>query len=185
MSKAEILKRFGNVAYITAEDLYLSIRTDGAMYETCINAARKKSPRQRRRAFDPIIRQGWKNYKLNVNPKALIEASSLPIAADLLYADIMAHYWESYTHELPVIEAYWITTDVITDRGRLGYVLMWGNPYTAIGVERAKSVELYKLVDMVPKDQVIYRVKLARIYGEMMVTVHNRNARNRWDKNKA
>lgn len=181
MSKEEILKRFGNREYVTAEDLYLSIRSDGTMYEACLDAARKPTPRQQRRAFDAIIRKGWKNYKRNVNPLALVEANSLPRAGDMLWTDIVAHYKEFYAHEMPVIEAHYIIDDVITERGREGFVLMWGNPYTGIGLERAKSITLKGLEAMIPEGETIYRVKLARRYADHMVTILNRNRANRWD----
>lgn len=79
--------------YVTAEDLYLSIVSDGRMYAECCDAARITEPAKREGAFDRITDKGWNNYKRDVGP-SLIKTEALEKAARLLENDRVAHVAE-------------------------------------------------------------------------------------------
>lgn len=65
-------------------------------------------------------------------------------------------------------DRYFVVLDKAPTRGApVGeYALMFGDPETAIGVQRAAGPTIYKLLDQhVPKDEPVYRVFLQRTDG--------------------
>lgn len=80
--------------YVTAEDLYLSIRTDGKMYQACCAAARRKGPQARYTAFKTIVATGWRNYRNEVNHEGVIHSDAMVQAAYLLESDMVQHVAE-------------------------------------------------------------------------------------------
>ena len=78
------------MSHITAEDLYLSIVSDGRMYAECCDAARITEPAKRRAAFDRLTDKGWSNYKRDVGPSIIMESDKAE-AARMLEADRVAH----------------------------------------------------------------------------------------------
>jgi len=81
------------IDYVTAEDLYLSVLTDGRMYNRCCLAARIKDTQARAARFDSIINTGWKNYQIDVAP-SIIKVEDKAKAARMLEADRVAHVKE-------------------------------------------------------------------------------------------
>lgn len=158
-------------SYITAEDLYLSIRTDGNEYDNLITACRVTPRAKKVAAFMAIVRRGWKTYKKTVNSNAVIHTSTFGNACDMLIADVQAHFNESYSEETPQIEAYFIVDDAVGHNGALGFELLYGNPYTAVGTVQGQSMTVKALVALVPAGEPVYRVFLARRHNEHKVKI--------------
>lgn len=72
------------------------------------------------------------------------------------------------------MNAYYIVDDVINETGKEGFVVMHGDPHTAVGVEQFSSplfreAKAYVARAMAPGEEV-YRVLLARRHKEHQVT---------------
>lgn len=79
--------------------------------------------------------------------------------------------WNFY----PDTDWYFIIDDCIDQHGTEGYVVMFGDPYTAVGVERGKFKLFRQAVNEaarhIVKGENVYRVRLARRHGEHKVTI--------------
>lgn len=69
-----------------------------------------------------------------------------------------------------ILPAYFVVDDCINERGTEGFVLMHGDPSTAIGTEVKRdmlllSIKAY-LKPKLKQGEVVYRVKLARRHGK-------------------
>lgn len=68
-----------------------------------------------------------------------------------------------------MINLYYIIDDCIDTSGTEGFVLMFGDPWTAIGVERYFARSIKELRGKVPEGEPLFRVRLARRHGEHSV----------------
>jgi hypothetical protein len=161
--------------YVTAEDLFLSIRTDGEVYDDLVDICRQPVKEVRKARMLAEVRDGWQKYKRTVNSCALIHSADLLVAADMLMEDMMEHYKESYPEEQPAVDAYFIIDDCLSDRPFEGYILMYGNPYTAIGNIIAEAKRMYQVKARVPAGEPVYRVFLARRHKDHKVVLIKQN----------
>jgi hypothetical protein len=66
-------------------------------------------------------------------------------------------------------DLYYIIDDCIDAKGTEGFVLMLGNPWTAIGADRGVARSIKELRCKVPDDEALFRVRLARRHGKHTV----------------
>jgi len=73
------------------------------------------------------------------------------------------------------MNSYFITDDVITQSGREGFEVVYGNPYTACGFSQYAALTLRECKAFVAlriaEGETVYRVRLARRHGEHSVKV--------------
>jgi hypothetical protein len=60
---------------------------------------------------------------------------------------------------------YFIVDDCIDERGTEGFALIYGDPWTAVGVSLHVSRSIKDLRARVPEDEPLFRVRLARRHG--------------------
>lgn len=100
------------MSHVSANDLYLSILTDGRMYDQCVTAARLTAPKARAAAFERIVKTGWTNYQRDVAP-SIIHSADMISAARMLESDRVAHVAE---FPAPETVHYGLTRDELANR---------------------------------------------------------------------
>lgn len=115
------------MSHVSANDLYLSILTDGRMYDQCVTAARLTAPKARAAAFERIIKTGWEHYKRDVGP-SIIRSADMNEAARLLESDRVQH-----VAELDAAPKLNQTHRTQCGRGRVTYHPEWdrSNPWVS------------------------------------------------------